>query len=241
MLLEGKTALITGAGRGIGRGIAEAFAKRGCDVAAVARTLQQVEETADYVRDLGRRALAISCDVSAADDVARCVDTILTQFGQIDLLVNNAGVAIFKPIAETTLKDWKQTLDVNLTGAFLMIKAVMPSMMERNQGRIINISSVAGLKPLVDQGAYCASKHGLNGFSKVLAMELRDYNIAVHTICPGGVDTELARDAMPRRDKSNWMQPEDIANACLYLASLHPRATVDELSIRRFGSMPIGG
>ena len=241
MLLEGKTALITGAGRGIGRGIAEAFAKQGCDVAAVARTLEQVEDTADLVRGSGRRALAVACDVSRPEEVTRCVDRVLTEFGQIDLLVNNAGVAIFKPFAETTLEDWRRTLDVNLTGAFLMMKAVMPSMMERKKGRIINISSVAGLKPLVDQGAYCASKYGLNGLSKVLAMELREHNIAVHAICPGGVDTELARDAMPDRDKSNWMQPEDIANACLYLASLHPRATVDELSIRRFGSVPLGG
>jgi len=241
MVLEGKTAIITGAGRGIGQAIAETFAQQGCDVAAVARTQDQVEETADRVRERGRRALAVSCDVSNPDDVAACVDNVLTKFGQIDVLVNNAGVAIFKPFVETTLDDWRQTMEVNLTGVFVMVKAVLPAMIERKQGRIITISSVAGLKPLVNQGAYCASKHGVNGLSKVLAMELREHNIAVHAICPGGVDTELARDAMPERDKSSWMQPEDIANACLYLASLHPRATIDELSIRRFGSVPIGG
>lgn len=241
MVLEGKTAIITGAGRGIGQAIAETFARQGCDVAAVARTQDQVDETADRVRERGRRALAVSCDVSNPDDVAACVDNVLTKFGQIDVLVNNAGVAIFKPFVETTLDDWRQTMEVNLTGVFVMVKAVLPAMIERKQGRIINISSVAGLKPLVNQGAYCASKHGVNGLSKVLAMELRELNIAVHAICPGGVDTELARDAMPERDKSSWMQPEDIANACLYLASLHPRSTIDELSIRRFGSVPIGG
>ncbi len=241
MVLEGKTAIITGAGRGIGQAIAETFARQGCDVAVVARTQDQVDETADRVRERGRRALAVSCDVSNPDDVAACVDNVLTKFGQIDVLVNNAGVAIFKPFVETTLDDWRQTMEVNLTGVFVMVKAVLPAMIERKQGRIINISSVAGLKPLVNQGAYCASKHGVNGLSKVLAMELRELNIAVHAICPGGVDTELARDAMPERDKSSWMQPEDIANACLYLASLHPRSTIDELSIRRFGSVPIGG
>lgn len=241
MVLEGKTAIITGAGRGIGQAIAETFARQGCDVAVVARTQDQVDETADRVRERGRRALAVSCDVSNPDDVAACVDNVLTKFGQIDVLVNNAGVAIFKPFVETTLDDWRQTMEVNLTGVFVMVKAVLPAMIERKQGRIINISSVAGLKPLVNQGAYCASKHGVNGLSKVLAMELRELNIAVHAICPGGVDTELARDAMPQRDKSSWMQPEDIANACLYLASLHPRSTIDELSIRRFGSVPIGG
>ncbi|MBM3290456.1 MAG: SDR family oxidoreductase, partial [Candidatus Hydrogenedentes bacterium] len=162
-------------------------------------------------------------------------------FGQIDILVNNAGYACFKPFAELSVEEWRRTIDVNLTGAFLCTKAVLPSMIAHGGGRIINISSVAGLKPLAEQSAYCASKHGLNGLSKVLAMELRPHNIAVHTICPGGVDTRLAQDAMPGRDKSDWMAPEDIAHACLYLATLSPRATTDEIVVQRFNSVPIGG
>jgi 3-oxoacyl-[acyl-carrier protein] reductase len=241
MLLSEKTALITGAGRGIGRGIALAFAEQGCAIAAVARTADEVNATVDAVKRAGSRALALVGDVSNAQDVRGMVDETLKSFGRIDILVNNAGFACFKPFTELSLEEWQRTLNVNLTATFLMIKAVLPSMIARKGGRIINISSVAGLKPLVDQSAYCASKHGVNGLSKVLAMELRQYGIGVHAVCPGGVDTRLAQEAMPERDKSDWMTPEDIAHACLYLASLSPRATTDEIVVRRFNSAPIGG
>ncbi len=241
MLLEGKVALVTGGGRGIGRGIALAFAKQGCDVAVAARTEAEIRETAEAIRTTGRRALALQCDVRHSDAVHTMVEETLGSLGAIDILVNNAGYAQFKPFTELSEYEWRTTLDVNLTGPFLCIQAVLPSMMGRRTGRIINISSVAGLKPLNRQSAYCASKHGLNGLSKVLAMELREYGIGVHSICPGGVDTRLAQKAMPDRDKSDWMTPEDIAHACLYLASLSPRATTDEIVVRRFGSVPIGG
>lgn len=238
MLLKGKTAFITGGGRGIGRGIALAFAQQGCNVAVAARTEMEVRETAQLVEAEGRKTLAIRCDVADPKSVNAAIEVTLATFGQIDILVNNAGYAHFKPFHELSAEEWKRTLDVNLTGPFLCIQAVLPSMMARRSGRIINISSVAGLKPLLHQSAYCASKHGLNGLSKVLALELREYGVGVHSICPGGVDTRLARDAMPERDKSEWMTPEDIAHACLYLATLSPRATTDEIVVRRFGSAP---
>lgn len=241
MLLEGKTTFITGAGRGIGRGIALAFAAQGCDVALVARTADQLAETAEEVRKLGRKAVEIVCDLGKPAEARQAVEKALSELGHIDLLVNNAGYACFKPFMEISIEEWQQTLDVNLSAAFHCIQAVLPSMMARKSGRIINISSVAGLKPISEQSAYCASKFGLNGLTKVLAMELRPYGIGVHAICPGGVDTELAREAMPGRDKTNWLQPEDIAHAALYLATQHPRATTDEILIRRFDSVPIGG
>ena len=224
---------------GIGRGIALAFAEQGCDMPRRRRTADEVNATVDAVKRTGRRALALVADVSVESDVRTVVDQSLNAFGQIDILVNNAGYACFKPFIELSIDEWQRTLAVNLTGVFLCAKAVAPSMIARRTGRIINISSVAGLKPLADQSAYCASKHGLNGLSKVLAMELRQYGIGVHTICPGGVDTRLAQEAMPDRDKSDWMTPEDIAHA-LYLATLSPRATTDEM-VRRFNSLPIGG
>jgi len=239
MLLNGKTAFITGGGRGIGRGVAVAFAKQGCDVAVAARTESEVEETAQRVREHDRRALALCCDVADPRSVQRAVDETLAAFDAIDILVNNAGYARFMPFHELSLDEWKSTLDVNLTGPFLCIQAVLPSMMARRSGRIINISSVAGVKPLLHQSAYCASKYGLNGLSKVLAMELREFGIGVHAICPGGVDTRLAQEAMPDRDKTGWMTPEDVAHACLYVASLSPRATTDEMVIRRFDSVPM--
>lgn len=240
MLLEGTTAFITGAGRGIGKGIALAFAAQGCDIAAVARTEEQVAETAEEMRGLGRQALALACDVSCAQEVRCAVAAALERFGKIDILVNNAGYACFKPFMEISETEWRRTLDVNVTGAYLCIQAVLPSMIARRSGRIINISSVAGLKPIVDQSAYCASKYGLTGLTQVLAIELREYGIRVHAICPGGVDTQLAREAMPDRDKTDWLTPEDIAHAALYLATLSPRATTDTILVRRFGSVPIG-
>ena len=173
--------------------------------------------------------------------MSSAVHATLAEFGKIDILINNAGYACFQPIKDMPLDEWKRTLDVNLTGPFLCIQAVLPHMIERGAGRIINISSVSGVKPILEQGAYCASKHGLNGLSKVLAMELREYGIGVHSICPGGVDTKLAQESMPDRDRSNWMTPEDVAHAALYLATLSPRATTDEIVLRRFESVPIGG
>jgi NAD(P)-dependent dehydrogenase (short-subunit alcohol dehydrogenase family) len=180
-------------------------------------------------------------DAADTSRIAEIVAGALTVFGGIDILVNNAGYACFKPFSELTLAEWQTTLDVNMTAPFCYIQQVLPSMIERKSGRIINISSVAGLKPIAEQSAYCASKFGLNGLTKVLAMELRQHNIGVHAICPGGVDTRLAQENMPGRDKTGWMQPEDIAHAALYLASLSDRATVDEIMIRRFASVPIGG
>ena len=241
MLLEGKTALITGAGRGIGQAIAVAFAREGCDIAGVARTQAELDQTAALIEEAGRRALPLALDVTNRDAVQEGVDEALAAFGVIDVLINNAGYALFKPFLEYTPDEWEQTLDVNLTAPFHFIQCTVPSMIERQSGRIINISSVAGLRPIPEQSAYCASKHGLNGLSKVLALELRDHGIGVHWVCPGGVDTKLSREAMPERDKTQWMTPEDIAYVCLFLAGLSPRATVDEVMIRRFGSVPLGG
>lgn len=241
MMLQERTALVTGAGRGIGRAIAIAFAEQGCDLALAARSKGEVAETARMVRALGRHAIEVQCDVSCPEDVARMVNIALEGLGLIDILVNNAGYACFKPFVELTLEEWRRTLDVNLTGAFLCTQAVLPSMMARREGRIINVSSVSGLKPIAEQSAYCASKHGLNGLTTTLALELRAHGIAVHAICPGGVDTQFSRDAMPHRDKSGWLLPEDVAHAALYLASLSPRAATDIIHVRRFDSPPLGG
>jgi 3-oxoacyl-[acyl-carrier protein] reductase len=240
-LLEGKTAFITGAGRGIGRGIALAFAAQGCAVACVARTQSELDETAGAIRRAGGRAIACVCDVADPAQVHAAVETTLADLECIDIVVNNAGYACFKPFTDLTPEEWQRTLDINLTAPFHVIKAVLPSMIARHSGRIINISSVAGLRPIADQSAYCASKYGLNGLSKVLAMELRPFGISVHSICPGGVNTRLAQDAMPQRDKTDWLTPEDVAHAALYLATLSPRAATDEILVRRFGNTPIGG
>lgn len=241
MLLAGKTALITGAGRGIGRAIALAFAEQGCDIAAAARTESELAETAALVEQRGRRALTIPCDVADPSQVAAMTQAALAAFGGVDILVNNAGYACFKPFMELRLEEWRRTLDVNMTGIFLCCQALLPHMIARRSGCIINLSSVSGLRPIMHQSAYCASKHGVNGLSVTLAMELKAHNIRVHALCPGGVKTRLSDEAMPERDKSDWMTPEDVAHTALYLASLGPNATTDIIYLRRFGSVPLGG
>lgn len=238
-MLQGKVAVVTGAGRGIGRAIVEAFARAGARVAAAARSADELAETVASAASLGAEALGVECDVADPAAVERLARTATHAFGPADVLVNNAGYAHFVPFTALGLGEWQRTLDVNLTGPFLVTQAFLPGMIARRSGRIINVSSVAGLKGIEHQSAYCASKHGLNGLTKVLAMELREHNIAVHAICPGGVNTRLAHDAMPHRDKSNWMTPEDIAATALYLCSLSPQTAIDFITPRRFDSVPV--
>lgn len=239
MLLEGKNAIITGAGRGIGRAIAEAFAAQGCNVAVLARSEDEIGETAKAVQALGVRGVASPCDVTQASSVDEAFTKAEAFLGPVDILVNNAGMARFKPFAALTLEDWDDTLASNLTSVFLCTQRVLPGMMARRAGRIINISSVSGLKPIAEQSAYCAAKHAVNGLTKTLALELQEFGIGVHAICPGGVVTRLSEEAMPGRDKSGWMLPEDVAHAALFLASQSPRAATDIVHLRRFDSAPL--
>lgn len=239
MQLKDKTALITGAGRGIGRAVALSFAREGCHVALAARSRDELDEVAREVNACGGRALVVSCDVGVPEQIRATVHETLDNFGHVDILVNNAGFACFKPVWELTPEEWRLSLEVNVTSAFLFCHALLPHMMKRRSGRIINMSSVTGLKALPEQGAYCAAKHALNGWTKSLALELREYGIAVHAVCPGGVDTRFSREAMPHRDKTGWMTPEDIAHTVLYLATLSPRVAQDIISLRRFAGEPL--
>lgn len=234
-----KTALVTGAGRGIGKAIALALAEAGFTLALTARTETELKAVQTSIHNQGGKAEIFPADLSREEEVLTLAARVEERFETVDLLVNNAGAALFKPLWEITPEEWRLSLDTNLTSVFLLTRALLPSMMKRKSGRIINISSVTGHKAIADQAAYCAAKHGLNGFTKSLALELRPYNIAVHAICPGGVDTRLSREAMPDRDKSNWMTPADIAQAVLYLCALSPQTAVDFLTLRRFESEPL--
>ena len=241
MLLANQTAVITGAGRGIGQAIAVAFAQQGCDIALAARTLAELEETRALVEAAGRRGVPIVCDVTDPAQVEAMAKTTLETLGKIDILVNNAGYGCFKPFTEQTLEEFDHTMAVNVRGVFLCSRAVLPDMIARRSGRIINMSSVSGLRPINEQAAYCASKHAVNGLTVTMALELRPYNIRVHAICPGGVPTRLSEENMPQRDMTGWMTPEDVAHTALYLVSLSDRATTDIIHLRRFGSVPLGG
>ncbi|MGC8737679.1 MAG: SDR family NAD(P)-dependent oxidoreductase [Candidatus Hydrogenedens sp.] len=239
--LQGKVALVTGAGRGIGRAIAVTLAEEGVAVAVLSRTEHELQETVQEIEKQNGKALPFIADVTHPEQIQPCVGTILQKWGQIDILINNAGFAKFKPFEELTLEEWKQTIDVNLTGTFIVTQSVLPNMIQRKTGSIINISSVSGLRPIPKQSAYCASKHGVIGLTTTLAMEMKPYNIRVHAICPGGVVTRLSQENMSERDMSDWMMPEDVAHTVMYLLTQHPRATTDIIYLRRYGSVPLGG
>jgi len=239
MKTESPALFITGAGRGIGRAIAVAFAGEGYDVALLARSADQLRATAAECQAKGVRALVLPADMTEVPGVREAVARAFQEFGRLDVLVNNAGYFKVVPVADMDLADWERTLAVNLTGAFVCAQAVLPHMLARGSGTIINIASLAGKKWYRHQGAYCASKFGLLGFSKVLAAELRDQGIRVTAICPGGVDTQLVRDQRDDVDFSQYMRPESIAKLCLFVAQLPPDAAIDEVMIRRVGADPM--
>ena len=238
-MLKDQVAFITGAGRGIGRAISLACARAGCHIAAVARTEEEIQETAALVQDAGRRSVAIAADVSCEEDMTRAVAQAVGSLGDIDILVNNAGFLKIQPLAQMSLEDFDRTIEVNLRGVFLCIKAVLPAMMERRRGVILNIASTSSKRWYHGQGAYCAAKHGVLGLTKVLAEEIRDHNIRVSAICPGGVNTRLVQEQRDDIVADEWMDPEDIARLAVFLASLPPKAAIDEVVIRRFASSPL--
>lgn len=220
MRLENTIAIITGAGRGIGRGIALSFGREGADVVIASRTRSELETLAEEIRTFGHRVLIQPTDVSQHDQVQQLMNRTLTEFDRVDVLVNNAGTIVLPgDLPDTTLEAWEKMMAVNARGVFLCCKAVLPGMIERRSGKIINVSSVAGLRGLPNRVAYCASKHAVTGFTKSLAIDMRPYGIAINAICPGAVDTPLTDLSRPDDDKSDWMKPDDIADVALFLAS----------------------
>jgi NAD(P)-dependent dehydrogenase (short-subunit alcohol dehydrogenase family) len=223
--LDGKTALITGSERGIGRAIALTFASAGADVviASLPRdktAIKNMEELAGEIGNLGRKAVVASVDVSKEQSVKNLAAETEKTFPRIDILVNNAGTIILPDnILETSVADFDKMIAVNLRGIFLVCQNFIPPMVKRRWGRVINVASSAGLWGLPDRLSYCSSKFGVVGFTSALAIDMKPYNVAVNSICPGAVDTPLTAYSKPDVDKSDWMQPEDIANLALFLAS----------------------
>ena len=223
MLLEDKVALITGAGRGIGRAVALAFAAEGARIAVTGRNTERLAGVVDEIRAAGGQAQAYALDVTSVEDAPRVVEQVLADWGRIDLLVNNAGVIVYDlPVWATTVEDWDYVLNTNLRGMFLTTRAVVPHMMERQQGVIINIGSSSGRVPEGDYGAYVASKFGVVGYTASLAHSLREHGIRVNGINPDWVDTDMARASDPSGDPS-WITPQQIADAALYLAARAPK------------------
>jgi 3-oxoacyl-[acyl-carrier protein] reductase len=237
--LTGKVALVTGGGRGIGRAAATALAARNAAVGVLARTREEIEAVAQAIRAGGGRALPVVCDVRSEEQVAAAFDAVERELGPVDIVVNNAGELLLKPLAETGLDEWRSVLEVNLTGAFIVAREAMRRM-SRRPGRIINVGSLAGRRGYPEQGAYCASKHGLVGLTKVMAIEGQPLGIRVHLVSPGGVLTDLSAGLRAARkdDASLWMTPEEVADAIVFCALQEGAAVSDEICLRRFDSEP---
>ena len=235
--LTGKIALVSGAGRGIGRSIAQALAHSGAHVVLAARTAGQIKSLAKEITAYGGKATAIATDVADESSV-RQLFADSAKIGPLDILINCAGLGRFGTLQDFSTQDFDTILAVNLRGTFLCCREAMRVMAAKNAGFIINVSSVVGIKGYPEQAAYTASKHGVVGLTKSLAVEAQPHNVRVSLILPGGVDTEMASQSRPDLDRSILMQPEDISQAVIYLLSLSDRAHIDQIYIRRRNSSP---
>lgn len=239
MNFQGKAALVTGGGSGIGKAIALALAREGAAVAVCGRTQSKLDEVvAAMIAEGSGKELGIAADVSVERDVHALVRQIEQDLGPIHILVNNAGIASFAPLWQLSVEDFDAMMAVNVRGAFLCCRAALPGMIERHGGAILNIASAAAVRPYSKQGGYCASKHALLGLTKVLAGEVQPYGIRVYALSPGGVDTPMARRARDDVNFAEWMKPEEVAQAALFLLNQDGVAVTDHLILRRAPSAP---
>ena len=230
MKLAGKTALVTGGGHGLGRAIAEALAHEGAVVTVCGRKRAPLDETVEILRKAGHQAHALECDVADEDSVHQAVAAAERAMGRIDLLINNAGIGITATVLRTTLEVWNQVMSVNATGTFLCTRACIPGMVERKFGRIVNVSSVAGVSSGPYMGAYSASKHAVIGFTKAAAAELGDKGVNVNALCPAYIDTDMMRSGVDRAMKTKGISEADAVKAVLTSVNQRRLLAVEEVS-----------
>ena len=228
--LAEKIALVTGASRGIGRAIALRLARLGASLAICARSRADLQRTADELRKHGVKALPIVADVTRADDVQQMVEQTGNELGEVEILVNNAGIGIFGPFHERSEADWDAVFDTNLKAVFLASRAMAPRMIRLGRGHIINISSLASKSAFAGGAIYCASKWGLMGLTACMAEDLRAHGVRVSVVCPGSVATEFSAHA--GRNPATLLQPEDVAHAVAMLVTQSPNSFISEVDVR---------
>lgn len=236
--LAGKMVLITGAGRGIGRAIAESLAAEGAELILTARTELQLQETAEKLKPYGITTHVLPCDLSQESSISQLTEAVKMRFGRLDILINNAGITHSGLLKETDTAVYDRCMAVNARAPFILCRDLMGLLETAPQGYIINISSVVGVKGYAHQTAYTASKHALRGMSIALAEELRATNIRVHVICPGGVETPMVTEVRPDIPPDELIGPHEIAELVLYLVTHQGNAVMDELHLRRKTSSP---
>jgi 3-oxoacyl-[acyl-carrier protein] reductase len=234
--LKGKVAIVTGSSSGIGKAIALRFGQEGAKVVVAARRLQLCEQTVSQIREQSGEALAIHTDIADERQVERLMADTVERYGRIDILINNAGIGGGSRLIDTSTETFDQVMNVNVRGTFFCCRAGFRQMKRQGGGVIINMSSVAGLQAWSGTGTYSASKHGIMALTKSLADEGRPYNIKVSAICPGAVADELV-DASPADiQRSEKIDPFDVAEATLYLSTLGKYAVVHHIVIDRLGA-----
>jgi fengycin family lipopeptide synthetase B len=219
MLLKDKIAIVTGAGRGIGRETAIDFAKEGASIALVSRSEKELSEVASEIEKIGTEALIATGDIAKEEDVKKVFEKTVSSFGRVDIVVANAGIHLRKSVIDTTTEEWDEMMAINLKGTFLYCKEAAKIMIKQNYGKIIIVSSESGKKGSAFQGAYCTSKFGQIGFTEVLQDELKDYNINVNAVLPSATNTKLLRDSYPEVNHSLLLKPEQIAKVITFVAS----------------------
>ena len=233
-----RVAIITGSGSGIGKATALALAQEGMKIVLCGRTVSKLEETAKLVEEAGGKALIVSGDLRDESYIIRIVDETMEAFGRIDVLINNAGVSLAKPVVDCTAEEFDQIMDTNMKAPFLLCKYSIPHMRKSDCGTIINIASVVGHKGYVNQSLYGASKHAITGFTKVLAKEVQEDGIRVHLLSPGGVYTEMVANVRPDLGPTYLIKPVDIADIILFLLKSRGNAVIDSINIRRVNNTP---
>ncbi len=229
-ILQGQNVLITGGSRGIGLAIAFRLGGLGARISLGARNAKSIDAAVQQLRKERIEAIGFPADIGRSDQVTALVDSTHHAFGEIHILVNNAGVGLFRPMHEVSEAEWDRLMDTNLKGVFLVSKAVAPEMIRRRNGTIINISSLAGKNAFPGGAVYCASKWGLLGLNNCMAEELREYGIRVSAICPGSVASEFSPHA--GKDEKKMLQPDDVAHAVAMLVTAAPGNFISEVLMR---------
>ena len=224
--IENKVAVVTGSGRGIGRAIAIELGRLGAQVILAARSRNELEETA---RMIGKNASVVPTDVRKKDDLQRLFEQTTTALGPVDVLVNAAGLGIFGPVIDFTDEGFEILIQTNLRGIFFASRFVLPSMIERKQGHIINIASIAGKVGSANRAVYCASKFGVVGFTESLAEEVRQHGVRVSVICPGSTDTRFSPSETSGKSRERMLRPEDIAHAVGMIVRQEPNSFISEI------------